>query len=93
MSTQIHAAPVTEPNITPMIDVLLVMIIVFNNTNLPSTELLAQLTRVYNGRPDKVIQIGGHAGVRYDDVMRAMDIAKKAGVRVIGVVPKATGER
>jgi biopolymer transport protein TolR len=131
MSTPIHAVPVAEPNMTPMIDVLLVMIIVFmvmmvqvhhsmdvvlpdvcrgvcaggdgivlevlpgqeyrlNGQIVAARELATKLTAVYEGRPEKVIQIAAGSRVRYDDVMHAMDVAKTAGVRVIGIAPKGT---
>jgi biopolymer transport protein ExbD len=51
--------------------------------------LLAELTATYRGRPDKTIHVAGNAGVRYNDVVNAMDVAKSAGATVIGIVPKA----
>ena len=38
--------------------------------------------------PDKKIQVAGRVGVRYADVVNAMDVAKSAGATVIGIVPK-----
>src|ERR1043165_5981116 len=99
----------TEPNVTPMIDVLLVLLIVFmtaivpqmhrsldaqlpcaeacpasgdgivlevlpgpayriNRTVVAPDRLLSQLQSIYAKRPDKIIEIAGHAGVRYEDV-------------------------
>ena len=122
--------PNAEPNVTPMIDVLLVLLIVFmtivvqvhhtmdvqlptpcsgvcggdtpiilevaagptysiNSSEVTRSELASRLRAIYAGRPDKVIQIAGHSGVRYDEVMNAMDVAKGAGVKVIGIAPKA----
>jgi biopolymer transport protein ExbD len=121
-----------EPNVTPMIDVLLVLIIVFMIANirvrmtmdavlpidcagacetaantqivlevLPGPayrvngtlvgaggNLLARIEQLYRGRPDKIIYVAGRPGVHYEDVIDAMDIAKAAGVRVIGIPPK-----
>ena len=48
-------------NVTPMIDVLLVLLIIF---------------------------IKGDPKAKYNDVIEAMDIARGAGVKVIGVPPK-----
>jgi len=120
-----------EPNVTPMIDVLLVLLIVFmtavmhvdktmdvqlaepwpctctspgpivleilpgpayriNQRVVPDAQLLAELTDIYSVRPEKIIEIAGHPGVRYDDVVAAMDVAKSAGVRAIGIAPKTS---
>lgn len=128
----VRSAPLcnAEPNVTPMIDVLLVLLIVFmmlavqmhksidvqlpqpcggtcasdvpivlevlpgpayrlNQRAIAASSLLSELAEVYRGRPDKIIQVAGSAGVRYDDVVRAMDVAKSAGVTAIGVIPKS----
>jgi biopolymer transport protein ExbD len=131
MTTSAHAIPNGEPNITPMIDVLLVLLIVFmvsvvqvhrtmdvqlpepcvgtcasavpivleilpgptyrlNQREIPPSRLAAELSAAYRIRPDRTLQLAGRAGVRYDDIMKAMDIAKGAGVTVLGIVPKAT---
>jgi biopolymer transport protein TolR len=119
-----------EPNVTPMIDVLLVLLIVFmvasvqrhhtidaqlpvsscdlcanrpqivlevlpgpsyriNRAPVASGDLLSNLYAIYESRPEKLIQVAGSPGVRYDDVIAAMDVAKSAGVRVISVAPKS----
>jgi biopolymer transport protein ExbD len=122
-----HDLPQHEPNVTPMLDVLLVLLVTFmvavvgvhqtmdvqlaapcgelcgrgsppivleilpgerfllNRTEIPARELLPRLRAVYIARPEKVIQIAGHPGVRYEEVIAAMDVARSAGVRVIGV--------
>lgn len=118
-----------EPNVTPMIDVLLVVIIVFMmamvrvyhtmDVQLPETcsgaceasqpivlevmpgpayrinrravaeaDLLGELRGIYWARPEKAIQVAGYPMARYSDVVAAMDVARAAGVRVIGIVPK-----
>ena len=130
MTSRTSPIPNAEPNVTPMIDVLLVLLIVFmmmavqarrtidvqlpepckggctagtaivlevlpgprfrlNQRPIAADHLLAELTATYRGRPDKKIQIAGYAGIRYDDVVNAMDAAKSAGATVIGIVPKA----
>jgi biopolymer transport protein ExbD len=117
-----------ELNVTPMLDVLLVLLVIFmaavqaretmdvqlpepctgacrgdstsivlevlpdhiyhlNREPIAARELAARLRRVYEDRPVKIIQVAGHPGVRYQDVMDAMDLARGAGVRVIGIPP------
>ena len=134
MPAALHAGFNAEPNVTPMIDVLLVMLIVFMvaimrvhrtiDTQLPQpcagvcdasprivlevlpgpryrinwvdvapNELLARLRSIYATRPEKIIEVSGHRGVRYDNVVTAMDIAKSAGVSVIAIAPPSGATR
>ncbi len=122
-----------EPNVVPMIDVLLVLLIIFmmivpasrktidvqlpdpnpqqtppsdappdqivlevlpngyfeiNNQDAGGREgLLNRLREIYNGRPDKLIFVKGAPDVKYQDVIFAMDQARGAGVKVIGIPP------
>jgi biopolymer transport protein ExbD len=125
---QLEASSVAaEPNITPLIDVLLVLLIIFmiaamyhqhvieaqlppkqttstetasivldvlpggsyavNRSPIPRSELGARLRAIYTGRPEKTIFVRGDPRVSYRDVITAMDSARGAGVRVIGVPP------
>ena len=120
-----------EPNVTPMIDVLLVLLIIFmlvvpmsrkaidlqlpdpteqqssatpppqivlevlpgnkflvNKEPQTKASLPARLKEIYDGRPEKIIFVKGDPKVKYSDVIFAMDIARGAGVKVIGVSPK-----
>jgi biopolymer transport protein TolR len=121
-----------EINVTPMIDVLLVLLIIFmmiipmsrkaldlqlpdptpDNTNsgpppsqivlevlpgnvfkvntgvIPKERLSDSLTAIYRNRPEKIIFVKGDPKVKYSDVIWAIDIARGAGVKVIGVPPK-----
>jgi biopolymer transport protein ExbD len=121
-----------EINVTPMIDVLLVLLIIFMmiipmsrkaiDTQLPdptpqppSTQvnpdqivlevlpddkyainkepiekanLFEKLKSIYDPRPEKIIFVKGDTTVKYSAVIWAMDQARGAGVKVIGVPPK-----
>jgi biopolymer transport protein ExbD len=120
-----------EINVTPMIDVLLVLLIIFmlvvpmsrkaidlqlpdpseqqqssnpppqivlevlpnnsfavNKEPLTRANLAARLKEIYDGRPEKIIFVKGDPKVKYADVIFAMDVARGAGVKVIGLSPK-----
>ena len=50
----------------------------------------ARLKEIYDPRPEKIIFVKGDPDVKYADVIDAMDVARGAGVKVIGVPPKDT---
>jgi biopolymer transport protein ExbD len=120
-----------EPNVTPMIDVLMVLLIIFMvivpssrkaldvqvpdpnpiQTNAPTNEsivlsvnpggeflinkeavsaqnLAPRLKQIFDPRPDKVIFVKGDPRATYQDIIGAMDVARGAGVKVIGFTPK-----
>ena len=121
-----------EINVTPMIDVLLVLLIIFmmvipmsrkaidlqlpdptpdntpqgpppsqivlevlpgnvfkvNSQPIAKNDLMKRLKEIYDPRPDKIIFIKGDPTVKYSDVIYAMDVARGAGVKVIGATPK-----
>src|SRR5262249_29462329 len=129
MNTRTVHAPNAEVNVTPMLDVLLVLLIIFmavtiqvhrtmdvvlpipctgtckgetpivlevlpgpeyrvNRKPVAVNEFLEYLAGVYRGRPEKTIQVAGDPSARYDDIVHAMDIARSAGIAVIGIAPK-----
>jgi biopolymer transport protein TolR len=120
-----------EINVTPMIDVLLVLLIIFmvlvpisrkaidlqlpdpnpapsqappasdqivlevctdnyaiNKQPVSRADLPRRLKEVYDPRPDKIIFIKGCDTVKYQEVIYTMDVARGAGVKVIGVPPR-----
>ena len=118
-----------ELNVTPMLDVLLVLLVIFmaaavamhhtmdavlpqpcqvmcpgtsdplvlevlpgsrfllNRYEVPASELASYLRGVFAPRPEKILNVIGKPGVRYEQVMDAMDVAKSAGVRVLAIPP------
>jgi len=132
MSTGGGGTLTNEINVTPMIDVLLVLLIIFmmtipmmrkaidlqlpdptpqaqppgnpppsivlqvlpgpiykiNSEEVAKDNLLARLKEIYDPRPDKIIFVKGDPEVTYQDVVLAMDLARGAGVKVIGIPPK-----
>ncbi|HOI44397.1 MAG TPA: biopolymer transporter ExbD [Candidatus Aminicenantes bacterium] len=120
-----------EPNVVPLCDVLLVLLIIFMvitplvqkgiDVKLPMTEsdakggqdaslivltvkkgdvveinrnpieqrmLLEELRRLYSTRQDKTIFIRAEAKLAFSKVMEVMDIAKGAGIDVLGLIPE-----
>src|SRR5688500_9773660 len=117
-----------DPNMTPMIDVLLVLLVIFilaqqvlqrsidvqlpvdkddpaepglppivleilgdgtflvNKQFVQPAQLRGFLDQVFADRPDKLLFIKSGGGVTYGDVVEAMDIAKGAGVEVLGAM-------
>jgi biopolymer transport protein TolR len=124
------ARPHGEMNVTPMLDVLLVLLVIFmvlamrsrhtidaqlpvpcaapcdggdaplvlevrpgptyrlNREPVPAARLAERLAAVFGGRPDAVLHVAGGEGVTYQQVIAAMDVARGAGVRVIGLAPR-----
>ena len=132
MTTASRRGLTNDINVTPMIDVLLVLLIIFmivipmsrkaidlqlpdptpqpDQSGPPPSQIVLEvlpgnvfkintgpvlkdkladsLTALYRGRPEKVIFVKGDPKVKYSDVIWAMDAARGAGVKVIGVPPK-----
>jgi biopolymer transport protein TolR len=126
----------SEPNVVPMIDILLVLLIIFmaaipsmrkaidlqqpdpNPTQVSNpqqsnqivleifpgeqysintrkisgaTNLGRELKSIYDPRPEKIMFVKGDPKIKYSEAIKAMDIARGSGVKVIGVTPKEAG--
>jgi biopolymer transport protein ExbD len=120
-------------NVTPMIDVLLVLLIIFmitlplsrrdfdvqvpaeqpppkqqkqtssdqivlelradgsyaiNTQTVPFDQLDAKFHELYDQRPAKLLFIKAAPNRKYGDIVKAMDVARGAGVQVIGFTPR-----
>ncbi|MEK7401633.1 MAG: biopolymer transporter ExbD [Gemmatimonadota bacterium] len=63
-----------------------------NTEKVDRARLSLRLQEIYGPRPEKIIFVKGHPDVKYQDVIEAMDVSRGAGVKVIGVPPKALGK-
>jgi biopolymer transport protein TolR len=134
MSTGDSGGVTSEINVTPMIDVLLVLLIIFMivqalkraavdiqipspdkvaSTNAPSAQIVLELRddgsyvingqaptpkeqldrkfhEIYDQRPAKLLFVKPGQNRVYADVIEAIDIARGAGVEVVGFTPAET---
>ena len=125
-----QSAVSSEPNVIPMIDIMLVLLIIFmivtplisngfqatmpqgsnldarpegegevvlgidqggqyflNGNLIPADVLLDQLKGIYASRPDnKVMYFRAHRELQFDKVQDAVEIARRAGVRVMAAI-------
>jgi biopolymer transport protein ExbD len=129
-STTAPGEVTAEPNVIPMIDIMLVMLIIFmvsqplsrqamdiqvppqetatkstaqsnqivleltadggysiNTQPVPKDQLDTQIHAIYDSRPAKLLFIKSSPDRTYQDVIEAMDVARGAGVQVIGFTP------
>jgi biopolymer transport protein TolR len=119
-----------EPNVIPMIDILLVLLIIFmitlplarmaidvqvpptvvapakgpstqivleiaadgsyniNGQPVPKAQLDTQIHAIFDNRPTKLLFLKPAGNRIYQEIIEAMDIARGAGIQVIGFTPK-----
>ena len=135
-SGDVRGALTSEPNVVPMIDILLVLLIIFmitqplsrmaldvqvpppdtpmtnktppsqivlelsddggyaiNGQPVPRDQLDTQIHAIYDARPAKLLFIKAGPNRIYQDVIEAMDVARGAGVQIIGFTPKEAERR
>jgi biopolymer transport protein ExbD len=133
---QVRGEVASEPNVVPMIDILLVLLIIFmitqplsrmamdvqvpppeettvtqqNNTQIvlelddkggyaingqpvPKDQLDTQIHAIFDPRPAKLLFIKAGVNRLYQDVVEAMDVARGAGVQIIGFTPEEASRR
>ena len=56
-----------------------------NGSSVAHDELAARVHAIYDERPEKVLFVKGSGKLRYGDVVAAMDVARGAGVKVLGI--------
>ena len=62
--------------------------VAINNNEVAKDALFNRLKEIFDPRPSKVMFVKGDTMVTYKDVIWAMDQARGAGVKIIGVPPK-----
>ena len=86
------AAPMSEINMTPLIDVMLVLVVdktgqaFLNDKPVATGEMAASLARIAAESPDTEVQLRADETVPYGRVVEVMGLAQKAGLNRIGFV-------
>jgi biopolymer transport protein ExbD len=64
-----------------------------NHEAVAASELESRIRQVFRDRRRKVLFVQGTEDATYEDVVAAVDVARGAGIRVIGLVPRESAER
>ena len=59
-----------------------------NHLAVPAAQLEERIREVFRDRPRKVLFVKGTEDVPYWEVVHAVDLARGAGIRVVGLVPR-----
>ncbi|HET9950040.1 MAG TPA: biopolymer transporter ExbD, partial [Longimicrobiales bacterium] len=77
----------SEPGLPPItLEILADGSLQLNTQPVPRERLGARLEEIYANRPDKVLFVKALEGVTYGDVVHVLDVARGAGVEVLGAV-------
>jgi biopolymer transport protein ExbD len=80
-----------QPNVNPdqiVLEILPDDKYAINKEPVEKANLFNRLKTIYDPRPEKIIFVKGDTMSVYENVIWAMDQARGAGVKVIGVAPK-----
>jgi biopolymer transport protein ExbD len=85
--------PTPQPNATPDPEQIVLEVaadgsMLINKQPIPPGGLDAKIRQVYDNRPTKILFVKGDPKAKYQTIIHAMDVARGAGVVVIGVPPK-----
>jgi biopolymer transport protein TolR len=87
-----QAAPVTANPDQIVLEIGPSMVMSINKEPVSKDRLAARMKEIYDPRPSKVLFVKADGSNKYQDVIWAMDVARGAGVKVIGVAPKDAGK-
>ena len=83
------AAPSTGPSTQIVLEIQQDGAYSINGQPVPKPQLDTQIHTIFDNRPAKLLFIKAHPTRIYQEVIEAMDIARGAGIQVIGFTPKA----
>ncbi len=81
-------APLNAKSDQIVLEILPGPVFLINKEAVTAARLGPRLREIYDPRPEKIIFVKADSNVVYQDVIKAMDVARGAGVKVIGVPPK-----
>lgn len=92
LDLQLPADQTSSPGNPPPQDNLVLAVLpgpayVLNADTVPPPALVATLRGVYGQRARKVLFVKGDTSSTYADVIHAVDLAREAGIEVVGLVP------